>query len=500
MRQPRLFKKRTSKPIPPGVEIITYRGRRCARWSARGKTYTVPLNKKRTRIVYESENWWIRFEDAAGERQEVPGYVDKTSSEALMVELVRKAERGQAGIGDPLEADRKRPLADHIADFEMHLASKDNTPDHVALTVQRVRSVVDGIGASVIGDITAGRVSEHLAELRRNGLPAKEASKRKRKPLSISSSNHYYRAVRSFCRWLVQDRRVERNPIAGLSALKAGKDLKRRRRPLTDEELAALVQAARASDKTFRGLSGEDRAVLYLLAANSGLRVSELASLTPVSFDFDSVPPMVRVLGAYTKNSEQAELPLRADLAAMLRDWIGNSRSGKPLWPGTWAKKASAKMIRMDLEAAGVPYQDAAGRYADAHSLRHTFLSNLARAGVHPKTAQTLARHSTIGLTMNVYTHTVIGDLAAAVENLPPVALALEDAETQAATGTDDGQAPVRAQYARKADSRGRKEEGRGKPWQPSAASGVGTGGSPNLLPQAEMSKARQSLTGPVLE
>ena len=45
--------------------------------------------------------------------------------------------------------------------------------------------------------------------------------------------------------------------------------------------------------------------------------------------------------------------------------------------------------------------------YADPypyfHALRHTFITNLARSGVHPKTAQSLARHSTITLTMDRY-------------------------------------------------------------------------------------------------
>jgi len=35
---------------------------------------------------------------------------------------------------------------------------------------------------------------------------------------------------------------------------------------------------------------------------------------------------------------------------------------------------APAKMLRRDLEAAGIPYKDSAGRYADFHSLRHTTL------------------------------------------------------------------------------------------------------------------------------
>jgi hypothetical protein len=55
----------------------------------------------------------------------------------------------------------------------------------------------------------------------------------------------------------------------------------------------------------------------------------------------------------------------------------------------------------------------------DFHALRHTFITNLARAGVHPRNAQALARHSTIDLTMNAYTHVDMADLASDVESLP---------------------------------------------------------------------------------
>jgi len=348
-----------------------------------------------------------------------------------------------------------------------------------------------------------GRVGEHLAELRRNGLPTKEGSKRKRKPLSISSSNHYYRAVRSFCRWLLKDRRVEANPIAGLSTLKAEKDLRRRRRALTDKELSALVKAARASEESFRGLSGEERATLSVLATNTGLRAGELASLRPASFDLASSPATVRVLAAYTKNREEAELLLRDDLAAMLFPWASKRPAGEPSWPGTWAMKASAKMIRLDLEAAGVPYQDASGRYADAHSLRHTFLTNLARAGVHPKTAMELARHKKLELTLGVYTHTLRSDSARALEALPktPAPEPAEIAKVElAATGTDDHRAPVRAPYARKADSQGRTHGMDGKAWQGWQAVSKEEARGRKSLQAARISKARQSLTGPALK
>lgn len=58
----------------------------------------------------------------------------------------------------------------------------------------------------------------------------------------------------------------------------------------------------------------------------------------------------------------------------------------------------------------------------DFHALRHQFISNLARGGAHPKEAQALARHSTITLTMDRYTHLGIMDLTAALERLPAIA------------------------------------------------------------------------------
>jgi hypothetical protein len=44
-------------------------------------------------------------------------------------------------------------------------------------------------------------------------------------------------------------------------------------------------------------------------------------------------------------------------------------------------------MIRLDLEAAGIPYTDERGRVYNFHTLRHQFLSDLAAEGVHPKDA-----------------------------------------------------------------------------------------------------------------
>ena len=62
---------------------------------------------------------------------------------------------------------------------------------------------------------------------------------------------------------------------------------------------------------------------------------------------------------------------------------------------------------------------DAEGQIVDFHALRHTFISNLARSGVHPKVAQQLARHSTITLTMDRYSHVKLDEQAKALAMLP---------------------------------------------------------------------------------
>lgn len=76
-------------------------------------------------------------------------------------------------------------------------------------------------------------------------------------------------------------------------------------------------------------------------------------------------------------------------------------------------------MIRVDLEKANIPYE-VDGEVFDFHALRHTFITNLANFGVHPKDAQILARHSDIKLTMDYYTHTDKDRERGAVNKLPP--------------------------------------------------------------------------------
>ena len=104
------------------------------------------------------------------------------------------------------------------------------------------------------------------------------------------------------------------------------------------------------------------------------------------------------VEASFSKHKRRDVLPLAEHSVDALLEWKFEHPGGGPVFP---LPARTADMLRLDLEDAGISYRDGAGRVCDWHALRHTFISTIASGGVHPKVAQTLARHSTISLTMD---------------------------------------------------------------------------------------------------
>jgi integrase len=71
-----------------------------------------------------------------------------------------------------------------------------------------------------------------------------------------------------------------------LELLNTAVDIRHACRELTADDLGRLLTATHASPRTFRGLTGNDRYTLYLVAAGIGFRANALANLTPAEFDF----------------------------------------------------------------------------------------------------------------------------------------------------------------------------------------------------------------------
>jgi len=83
--------------------------------------------------------------------------------------------------------------------------------------------------------------------------------------------------------------------------------------------------------------------------------------------------------------------------------------------------------------------RDERGETVDRHSLRKTFVTWLSVAGVAPRTAQKLARHTDLRLTMQTYTDERLLDGVSEVEKLPDLTTPDPvEAVALRATGTDD--------------------------------------------------------------
>jgi len=405
--------------------------------------------------------WYVEFRDALEKIRRLPAFSDKTQSEALGRMIDRLVACRVAGntpdvaLGRWLESlsnnlrdklcelellDRhdvaaSKPLGNHLTDFEAALRAKGNTGKHVKQTIGRLKALFDGCGFKLWSDMKATAVEGWLAEQRE----AKQDSD----GLSRQSSNYYLTAAKSFGKWMIRERRASQSPLEHLRNLNVATDRRHDRRELSVDEVRRLLWATYHGPSRY-GLTGPERALVYRLAVESGLRANELRSLTRASFDFRTDPPTVTVEAGSSKRRRRDTLPLRRDTAAELKAHLGH----KLPTVGAFALPVSNKtslLIQADLAAAraawidegGTPeakaerersgflaYVDDAGRFADFHALRHTFLSNLARSGVHPKLAQALARHSTITLTMDRYSHTVLGEQSAAVEALPDLSAA----------------------------------------------------------------------------
>ena len=407
---------------------------------------------KRSGRKQECSNWTVVFTDHNGTERECPAFDDRKASSELGRKLDRlvalhvageQSDVGMArwleglptrlqrrlvrlGLIDARKAAGSKLLSNHLTDWKASLLAKGNTEKHTALVVSRARKAIEGCGFLFFSDLSASKVQQYLATMRQDT--------RDGQGISAQTFNFYLRAIKQFCRWLVQDRRVSQNPMAHLTGLNVRTDRRHDRRALTVEECRELLAATRSGPHR-DCMSGPERAMLYQLALETGLRVNELRSLTPASFDLAAEPPTVTVEAAYAKNRRQDTLPLRPEIAAMLRTYLGGLLPNAPVFRMPDSTH-TARMIRADAKAVGIPYQDENGRFADFHALRHTFITNLASSGVHPTVAKALARHSTITLTMDRYTHSLVEQRVDALAKLPDLSAAPET-QPMRATGTD---------------------------------------------------------------
>ena len=160
--------------------------------------------------------------------------------------------------------------------------------------------------------------------------------------------------------------------------------------------------------------------MLYLVAAYTGFRASELAAFKPEQFHLEASPPRVDPLPRETKEKRDEPIPLPHHVATQLRTWLKGKPAGKRLWPGRWAElKKQVHWLERDLKRGGVSKLDAQGRKATFHGLRRRYITRVIdQAGGNFEQVMRLARQKDLKTTMEYYVHSELPDLGHVVDRL----------------------------------------------------------------------------------
>lgn len=394
-----------------------------------------------TRETRKSEGWWLKY-STNGQRVRVnladhaggEPVRDRRVAERIAAKILAASEEKRAGLADPFEPHARRPIADHVADFKTTLHAKGVADQHERDCVRYVELGIAATGARSIADLDGTKVSEWLTKERERGLSARSINMRRG-------------ALRQFTRWLVRERRLAYDPLLSVGRLNQDADRRHVRRALTLSELARLLDAARRrpledarkerkvrgklvrpepKEKTVAELVGlgETRALVYAIAAGTGLRRGELGRLRWL--DVDTLRGRVNVPASSAKSRRDQFVDLRSDLRAALEAHKPKGAAGADLvFPSQVFP--NLRSFKLDLVAAGLAREDERGRIEtrdedgraiDFHGLRTTLGSQLAAAGVPLVVAKAIMRHSTVELTAKHYVDVTALDTKGALERL----------------------------------------------------------------------------------
>jgi integrase len=325
---------------------------------------------------------------------DVPLHTDKRHvAEAELRQLVKELEEEKLGLIKPraLRDATKIPLLEHLGDFIGDITARGRCKSHISHTEKRLQRLFKECNWIVLKDISPDSFNKWRA----------------RQTFSPKTANEYLGHANALFNWMERNERLERNPlkIVGKSETR-GKE-RYVRRALTETELAALIET-----------SGK-RALPYMLAAYTGLRRGEIQKLEWDDLHLDETRPYILARASTTKNKKTAVLPLIPPLVTALKEWRAqrHNLSGKVFRYGV----PKAVTLLKDLAACGIAGVDEHGRHLDFHALRHTFATMLARAGVSPRVAMELMRHSDMRLTAKTYTDAMSLPLFDELEKITPL-------------------------------------------------------------------------------
>ena len=329
--------------------------------------------------VVESRFWWGRYRIAGDitAKTVALGCRDKQTAEQKLRDIVVQAERERAGLALPVVQKKclAKSLASLIDEFIGNKEQVGRAEDYTRIMAGRLNTLAQECHWRTLADITA----QSFLDWRRG---------RKECPKTL---NEYLGSVKRLLVW------VRKNYGLPIAALDGVEYIDERGQETFERRALTLQEAQRLLD-----VAPPDRRLIYILALSTGLRRAEMESLRWGEIDLDAEKPFLRVRARYTKNKQDAFIPLIAQTVEVLRSVRPPEVAGDALVLVDGVPR-NRRALRRDMEAAGIPVMDANGRKFDLHALRTTCCTFLLAAGVAPRMVQEIMRHSDIRLTTKNY-------------------------------------------------------------------------------------------------
>lgn len=206
---------------------------------------------------------------------------------------------------------------------------------------------------------------------------------------------------------------IRKNPAAKLNLPEYSKG---DRRSITDHERKHLYNCY-AQYQPF---------ILFVLMLECGCRPSEAINL--IGKDIDHEKRLLHIRGTKTKNSDRY-VPIPDRLYGVIKctkpfDPIAPNNAGRAHTAESYKKLRSRLKRELNISMGCKTYRNALippyplSEDFEPYCLRHTYCTDLCRAGIDVRTAQRLMGHANISITADIYTHVDVDQILDAGEKL----------------------------------------------------------------------------------
>lgn len=267
-----------------------------------------------------------------------------------------------------------------ISEYLTYLEKERRLSPHTVKNYSRDLQLLNLEFSDCLADITTHDIRRLVATLHARGRGGKTLSR------ALS-------AWRGYFNFLIERKGHKHNPCLGIRAPKKDKRLPK---ALSPDEISQLLETEEADEKGIR-----DQA-MFELCYSSGLRLSELASVTMRELDLDD--GTIRVTG---KGNKTRIVPVGKKANTAIRRWIQVRKNlNKPisnlLFPNKNNQPLSSRTIQYRLTQW--TKKQGLGQNVHPHMLRHSFASHLLQSSGDLRAVQEMLGHASISTTQ-VYTH-----------------------------------------------------------------------------------------------